>query len=157
LTAAATPPTAVETGPVVERALLFELGGRSYGLRLSAVDGMGETGPVRRVPMAPDEVFGLTEWRGRLLTVLNLEILLGQDGGGSGEPCLVCLAPPLERTALWVPAGVRLGWVPSAGETANSQPLHSLPRQAPPGRDADPPQLIEPSALVRRIAVVLEG
>jgi hypothetical protein len=81
------------------RALLFALGGRNYAIRVAAVGGVADSGPIREVPGAPSSVVGLTEWRGNVLTVLDLPHLLGHPPGDA-QPCLVRLAPPLHQAAL---------------------------------------------------------
>ena len=85
---------------------------RAYALPLSCVDGLGELGEICRVPGAPLGVLGLTEWRGRLLSVLDLPRLL-DDVAHEGRPCLVRLAAPLTHCALYVPSSVRLERVKS--------------------------------------------
>lgn len=95
--------------------LLFRLERRAYALPLGCVDGLGDPGQIRRVPGAPTGVLGLTEWRGRLLSVLDLPRLL-DDAPHEGRPCLVRLAAPLAHCALYVPSSVRLERVES-GET----------------------------------------
>lgn len=115
----------------MERALLFTLGGREYALRLAQVDGLCEPGPVRPVHDAPAGVTGLTEWRGRLVTVLDLAALLGAEGAEE-RASIVRLAPPLEHSALHVPAVMRLGWIED--------------------EVAEAPRLLDPLALVTRTA-----
>ena len=52
-------------------------------------------------------MIGLTEWRGEILTVLDLAPLLGIEA--TDEPRqLARLAYPLERTALAIPRAARL-------------------------------------------------
>jgi hypothetical protein len=101
-------------GQAVERRLVFDLASKTYALRLTEVSGVVAMGPLRRVPMAPAGVLGLAEWRGRLLTVLDLPGLL-DERHGKGSPSLVRLAPPFDHLALFVPAGLRveevgIGW-----------------------------------------------
>jgi len=89
--------------PAPRRALLFALGGRDYAIRVAAVGGVAEAGPIREVPGAPSAVVGLAEWRGNVLTVLDLAHLLGHSPGDA-QPCLVRLAPPLHQGALFLTA-----------------------------------------------------
>jgi chemotaxis signal transduction protein len=98
--------TAVREGPS-RRTLGFELDGQRFALRLADVGGLANCGPIRAVPGSPPAVLGLTEWRGTLLTVLDLPRLLDVAGDGA-EPCLVRLAPPLRGVALYLPAVVRV-------------------------------------------------
>ena len=71
------------------------------------VGGLANCGPLRRVPGTPAAVLGLTEWRGTLLTVLDLPRMLGAPASAA-EPCLVRLAPPLRGVAFYLPAVVRV-------------------------------------------------
>jgi hypothetical protein len=65
---------------------------------------------VRSVPGTPPEIVGLAEWRGSLLTVLDLPLLLGSRAAerDEREACLVRLATPLRGVAFFLPAPVRL-------------------------------------------------
>lgn len=85
--------------PTPCRALLFALEGRSYAIRVAAVGGVAESGPIRKLPGAPPAVVGLAAWRGNVLTVLDLPRVLGHPHGDAA-PCLVRLAPPLNQAAL---------------------------------------------------------
>jgi len=91
-----------------ERLLLFELGRKRYALPLARVAGLATCGAIRSIPGSPPTVIGLTEWRGRLFTVIDLPAMLGADPDAAPS-CLVRLAAPLERTALTLPARVQLG------------------------------------------------
>ena len=90
-----------------ERRIVFKLDGRGCALSLDRVAGVDDPGEMRIVPGAPRAVVGLTEWRGRVLTVLDLAIMTGAPPF-SGLRCLVVLAPPLDGTAFLVPAPVDL-------------------------------------------------
>jgi len=91
--------------------LLFELQRESYAMCLDAVAGLFEAGPLRKVPGAPRGVLGLAEWRGRLLTVIDLPMLVG-DRPCSRSPCLVHLVAPWDNLALHIPGPVHLGHAP---------------------------------------------
>lgn len=65
--------------------------------------GVAECGPIRRIPGAPSPVVGLAEWRGHVLTVVDLALLLGHPPGDA-QATLVRLAAPLEQAALWLTA-----------------------------------------------------
>lgn len=103
--------------------LLFRLGNRRYALPSSAISGLADAGPVRTVPGAGSAVLGLTEWRGSLLTVVDVAALLGGRPAGDAPASMLRLAPPLEHTALYLPASVQLG----SGEISPA-----------PGSDEDP-------------------
>jgi len=93
-----------------ERLLRFALGENEYALCLRGVAGLASLGPVRAVPGTPPEIVGLAEWRGSLLTVLDLPLLLGCPAteGDELEACLVRLAAPLRGVAFFLPAPVHL-------------------------------------------------
>ena len=89
-----TPSAPLKTqGPVAERALLFEFDRRPYGLRLGSVAGLGEAGEIRSVAGAPSSVLGLSDWRGRLLTVVDLAALLDELSREINKLERLCLAP----------------------------------------------------------------
>ncbi len=94
---------ATDGGPL----LTFRLSRSAYGLPLATIAGVAEPIACRPVPGAPRAVLGLAEWRGCLLTVVDLAALL-HETPGHGPATLVRLAPPLDRTALLVGAAVRL-------------------------------------------------
>jgi len=84
-------------------------------------------------------VLGLTEWRGRLLTVLDLPYLL-EDEGTDAPPCVVRLASPLRHTALVIRAVVRV----DVSDSRERSP-------AAAGASGVSPTLIDPAALVARL------
>ena len=130
-----------------QRMLLFRLERRAYALPLSSVEGLGEIGEVRRVPGAPRGVLGLTEWRGRLLSVLDLPRLL-DDAPQEGRPCLVRLAAPLTHCALYVPSSVQLERVESADRDEPHAWGDPGPRLEHEGR---PLHVIDPERLLARL------
>lgn len=90
-----------------ERILLFRLEERLHAIRLGEISGVVSCETLREIPGAPSGVLGLAEWRGSVLTVLDLPRYLGC--GSRDEPvCLIRLAPPLEHTALYLPASIQL-------------------------------------------------
>lgn len=115
---------------------MFKLDGRWCALSLDRVAGVDDPGEMRIVPGAPRAVAGLTEWRGRVVTVLDLAILTGAPPF-SGLRCLVALAPPLDGTAFLVPAPVALR-------------SHDAPHAA--SRNLSTPSLLDPIALVSDVA-----
>ena len=106
--------------PVCEqpaRCLVFRLQRGRYAIPLPAVSGFGDVGEVRRVPGAPPAVMGLVEWRGRLLTLIDLPQLL-RDAPHADPPCMVRLAPPRDHIAFRVPAVVLVRDLEQEGEPA---------------------------------------
>jgi hypothetical protein len=89
------------------RVLLLDLGSQRFALRAEIVAGLAECGICYAVPGAPPEVLGLTEWRGSVITVLDLQPTVG-DAPPETPPCLVRLRPPLQHIALHVRAGLSL-------------------------------------------------
>ena len=55
-------------------------------------------------------MLGLSEWRGNVLTVLDLPHLLGHPPTEE-TACLVTLAEPMHRAALWPGSGLRMAEV----------------------------------------------
>lgn len=93
--------------PEDERWLRFRLGGTPYAIPVSRVSGLGDLRGIRTVPGSPAEILGLSEWRGRLLTVIDLAAVLGV-GRGNGPACLIRLAAPYLHTAFQISHSVRL-------------------------------------------------
>jgi hypothetical protein len=118
-----------------ERRLVFDLGAGRYGLRLETISGVAELSSWRPVPGAPPGVLGLTEWRGRPLTVLDLPSLL-EERHGKGAPSLIRLAAPFDHLALYVPAGLRVEEGPSDDATELLEPRELVEAV---GRGAVPP------------------
>ncbi len=87
------------------RFLGFRVGASDYAIRLEHVSGLADCGPVRKVDGAPPAILGLSEWRGRVLTVLDLPGMLGEPAG-PGPRCLIRLSGTMTHTALEVPAPV---------------------------------------------------
>jgi hypothetical protein len=104
--------------PVSEARLVFDLRRRRFALPLLAASGVMDPGPVERVPGSPPGVLGLGQWRGRIVTVLDLARLTG-DEAGCGGPRWVRLAPPLEHLVLQIAASVEIA---EAGH-ASDRPL----------------------------------
>lgn len=67
--------------------VVVRLGGGRFALPMDAVAEVGRTPNVTRVPGTPAWVTGVTNWRGRILGVLDLRHLLGlpHDDGGEGR------------------------------------------------------------------------
>ena len=129
-------PAATKHLPAPERLLLLRLARGRYALRTSDISGLAQPGTFRQVPAAPSGVLGLTEWHGRLLTVLDLPELVG-DGPLETPASLIRLAPPHAQTALYVPGPVQL----LAVEDGTGAP-HAT---------AEPYELLEPAVFVKRL------
>jgi chemotaxis signal transduction protein len=93
----------------VARLIRFRIGERDLAIRMSSIAGLLAPFRLRPVSGVPRGVVGLSEWRGRLLTVLDLCGLLGAGGLEDGaDACLIRLVEPYGATALRVPAPVAL-------------------------------------------------
>jgi hypothetical protein len=93
--------------PRREHLLMFRLGGRCYAMTLASIASLSPAGPIRPVRPSTAGVLGITEWRGRLLTVLDLSQLL--DAHETSPPLsLIHLAAPFEQTSLYLAGPVRL-------------------------------------------------
>lgn len=134
-----------------QRVLLLELKRERYALSLDAVAGLGEPGPIRKVHGAPRAVLGLVEWRGRLLTVVDLPRLV-DDEGCPGAPCIVRLGTPLDNLALYVPGSVKLAPAPLPAKpfarTLAAAPHDPAPLLEHAGQRL---RLIDPARLMLRV------
>ena len=74
VTDAAVVPTAA---PVDNEAVVVRLGDGRFAAQLDAVAEVGRVPSVTRIPGAPGWLAGVANWRGRLLPVLDLRLLLG--------------------------------------------------------------------------------
>lgn len=81
VTDAAVVPTAA---PMGGEAVVVRLGAGRFAADLDAVAEVGRLPAVTRVPGAPTWLAGVANWRGRLLPVLDLHILLGAESGPMG-------------------------------------------------------------------------
>ncbi len=81
--------------------LSFRLGRETYGVRLVAVREIFEPEYVQPVPGAPQVIRGLTDVRGRMVTVVDLPGLLGTDVETDTEGHMMILAEPRDHLALW--------------------------------------------------------
>jgi purine-binding chemotaxis protein CheW len=140
------------------RALLFALGGRDYAIRVSAVGGVAECGPIRRVPGAPPAVVGLAEWHGNVLTVLDLAHLLDHPAGDA-QPSLVRLAPPLQQAALLLSAYLSVAEIVAGFDASDigGSPPHSEEFLTRFEHDGGEIRLIDPVRLFRHLDTRLRG
>jgi chemotaxis protein histidine kinase CheA len=82
--------------------LTFHVEGTPYALPLAAVAEVVASPAVRPVPKGPAGVLGVAEAGGRVVAVLDLAFLLGEQAPASAPEHLVRLAPPHDRSALAV-------------------------------------------------------
>jgi purine-binding chemotaxis protein CheW len=57
--------------------VIFELGGEAYGVDIAIVEGIVKMQAITRMPHAPEYVEGVTNLRGSVLPVINLEKRFG--------------------------------------------------------------------------------
>lgn len=131
------------------RFLRFRLGVQAYAFFLEQVSGLVSTAsPFRTVAGAPEAVLGLSEWKGRLLTVIDLPGILAVPPG-SGPSSLVRLCRPFEFTALYVPAPVVMESLPLESIRAYSEP--GVPAEGCLELGGETVILLEPAAIVDRL------
>jgi chemotaxis signal transduction protein len=73
------------SGPGSITLMLLRLGTRWFGMDVRSIEEVALKGTVTRVPMSPSHILGVTILRGRLVTVVGLEQMLGGDGMLSHE------------------------------------------------------------------------
>ena len=64
-------------------AVVLRIGGGRYALAMSAVAEVGRPPVLTRVPGVPSWSAGVANWRGRILAVLDLRRLLGNESGSA--------------------------------------------------------------------------
>lgn len=69
----------------VHAAIIFELGGERYAVAAHAVLQIVALRELTPLPSAPLPLFGLTQWRGDVLTVLDVRELLGVPRHGLAD------------------------------------------------------------------------
>lgn len=82
--AAVLPTTAPSEAERDDEAVVVRLGEGRFAAALDAVAEVGRVPAVTRIPGAPAWLAGVANWRGRLLPVLDLRLLLGAPGGSLG-------------------------------------------------------------------------
>jgi chemotaxis signal transduction protein len=65
--------------------MLLRLGTRWFGVDVQSIEEVALKGEVTRVPTAPGHILGVTTLRGRLVTVVSLEQMIGGAGMLSRE------------------------------------------------------------------------
>jgi len=130
--------------------LIFELASGRYALREAAVAGLIECRPLHAVPGAPAAVIGLTDWRGHVMTLIDLHQVL-DDAPGQGQACIVRLAAPLERSALRVHATLRPVETPVAMIEESRVEGDAPWVQCRLEHDGRIVSLLDPQAIIRRV------
>lgn len=101
--------------------LTFAARSEWYGVRAGEVREVADLRHVRPVPRAPEEIAGLAEVHGRLVTLIDLDRLLSPGppdaAGAAGDPGAagafgVVLAPPLDHLGILVRSEVDVASAP---------------------------------------------
>ena len=90
------------------KVLLFDIGRETYGVRLGAVREIYDADHVQHVPRAPDLIRGVTDVRGRMVTVIDLPALVAAATPEEPRSRLLILTEPLDHIALWSPSDIDL-------------------------------------------------
>lgn len=72
----------------------FRLAGHLFGVPVGEVQEAVPTRSITPVPLAPPEVLGLMNLRGRILTAIDLRRRLGLPAGAAGEPTMTMVLTP---------------------------------------------------------------
>src|SRR5688572_5081465 len=72
--------------PSMKNVIVFALGKARYAVELRWVREVFTLGPVTPVAHAPQAVAGVVNYRGAIMPILDLAVLLGRGGGGGREP-----------------------------------------------------------------------
>lgn len=116
--------------PAETDAIVARLGAGRFAIDLAEVAEVARVPVVTRIPGMPGWLAGLTNWRGRILPVLDLRPLLGgEPGSGSAGARLVVV------TCEGVNAGLLVDGVD--GTTTVGSDLAPFPSAALPGGGAD--------------------
>jgi purine-binding chemotaxis protein CheW len=86
-----------------ERLLRFPLGRETFALRLPDACYLAEVDLPAPVPLAPPEIAGLAEVRGRVVTLVDLAQLAGVEASPVPRRRALILAPPRSHLALLLP------------------------------------------------------
>jgi purine-binding chemotaxis protein CheW len=109
--------------------VLFALAEETYGIESRFVVEVLRGADVALLPGARPPVAGISAWRGELLPVLDLSLLLGAAPGAEGQAaCTVVLGDPHR------PFGILVDEVRGVREIEGSD-VHPLPRAGGAGRD----------------------
>jgi chemotaxis signal transduction protein len=112
--------------------MLLRLGTRWFAIDVQAVVEVALRGAVTRMPTAPNHIIGITSLRGRLITVVSMEQMLGGDGLLSREspatlPRLVVVRHGEYEMALVAESIQGIGHHAGPAITDEDQPAHPLP------------------------------
>ena len=101
--------------------VLFELLGETWGIRFSDIQEVLSTKKITPVPKAPFFVVGLTHKRGKIITVIDLDLLAGESPRESKETRIIHLKNSEMDIGLLIKSKVSSELIPDELET--SEPL----------------------------------
>ncbi len=97
-----------------DQCVRFQLGGRTFGIPLAQIGEIAFVGRISRVPLAPPAIRGVTNWRGRVITLIDVATLTGRalpPARREEEKLALILGAPYEHLGLYVHAPVEIGTV----------------------------------------------
>lgn len=111
----------------------FRIAGDRLGLALEDVQEIARVTRITKVPRTPAMIRGLANIRGRVVTLLDAEVLYGGiEGAPPGDQGqAVVLAPPREHLALYTRSRLDIGRGREA-DTARAPATRTLERDRPP-------------------------
>lgn len=136
----------------------FRLAGGNYGVELARVQEVLRPLPVTRLPLAPRAIAGLINLRGRIVPVVDLQVVLGTESA----PARSTVAPAGPTRGGFVvvrsPEGPMALLVDAIGDVrrGDDAPPPSLAAAPSTGREPDGPLIARTLALPGELLVVLD-
>jgi len=109
----------MEKSPFQEKTVwlvLFELLGETWGIRFSDIQEILETKEITPVPKAPSFISGITHKRGKIITVLDLGLLVGEVQKENKEIRIIHLKSAVLDIGLLITSKVSSELLPDALE-----------------------------------------
>ena len=85
--------------------VIFELGAENFGIEIASVEGINKMMEITKIPKAPDYMLGITNLRGIVLPVIDLQKRFGMDEQAQSDETRIVVANM---------DGVKIGMVVSA-------------------------------------------
>ena len=99
--------------------VLFELLGETWGIRFSDIQEILETKEITPIPKAPPFIAGLTHNRGKIISIIDLGLLVGEDQKESKEIRIIHLRSPQIDIGLLIKSKVSSALLPKELETGS--------------------------------------
>jgi Chemotaxis signal transduction protein len=109
----------MEKSPFQEKTawlVLFELLGETWGIRFADIQELLETKEITPVPKAPSFISGITHKRGKIITVLDLGLLVGEVQKANKEIKIIYLKSAVLDIGLLITSKVSSELLPDALE-----------------------------------------